>query len=135
MTAQVVSIGVAVVENEGRFLVGRRPQGAPLAGFAEFPGGKCRRGEAGDACACRECFEETGLQVIAVRLLHSCEHQYEHGRVGLEFWLCRPARGADVAEKHERFGWIRRGALPSLPFPAANAPVIDMLLSAKTSDD
>ena len=45
------TIGIAVVEYQGRFLVGIRPPGASLAGFAEFPGGKCEEAEAPAAAA------------------------------------------------------------------------------------
>ena len=57
-------IAVAVVEHDGRFLVGLRPAGKPLAGFSEFPGGKVHSGETPAEAAERECREETGLSVV-----------------------------------------------------------------------
>src|SRR5947209_7478611 len=56
-------IAIAVVEQDGRFLVGRRPAGVPLAGLSEFPGGKIEPQETAEAAAVRECFEETGIVV------------------------------------------------------------------------
>ena len=38
--AQPTEIAVAVVELDGKFLIGLRPEGIPLAGLWEFPGGK-----------------------------------------------------------------------------------------------
>ena len=54
-------VAIAVVEHDGCFLVGVRPEGKPLAGFAEFPGGKVDHGETPEQAAIRECREESGL--------------------------------------------------------------------------
>ena len=55
------TIGIAVVEHQGSYLIGIRPAGASLAGFAEFPGGKCEAGEEPAAAAVRECLDGTDL--------------------------------------------------------------------------
>ena len=52
-----VEIAIAVVEHEGRFLIGLRPPGAPLAGLWEFAGGKLEPGETPQMAAARECLE------------------------------------------------------------------------------
>lgn len=120
-------IGIAVVEYDGRYLVGIRGAGVPLAGYAEFPGGKCLPGESVTACAVRECQEESGLSVVAVRLLQRTEFEYPHGRVDLHFVLCHPANREDVQERHNEFGWVPAGKLKSLKFPEANASIVDEL--------
>jgi 8-oxo-dGTP diphosphatase len=123
-------IGIAVVEHRGRYLVGVRPDGVPLAGFAEFPGGKCDPGEPTDACAVRECAEETGLSVAPVMLLDQLRHDYAHGPVELSFWLCRPVDAAAVCHEHRHFGWVSAADLAALRFPEANAGVIRLLASS-----
>jgi mutator protein MutT len=119
-------IGIAVVAHAGRFLVGTRAAGGPLADFAEFPGGKCDPGEAPVACAVRECLEETGLVVRAVERLDIVRHEYPHGRVELHFWLCRP--DGESAEPAGAFHWVDAASLAALPFPPANAAVVARLL-------
>ena len=119
-------IGIAVVEHDGRFLVGIRPEGVPLAGYAEFPGGKCDPGETPVDCAARECREETGVAVTPVRLLERCSWDYPHGGVELHFWLCEPA--SDDEPPRSPFFWIPRDKLVTLRFPEANARVIAQLL-------
>jgi len=127
-----IPIGIAVVEHRGRYLVGFRPEGAELAGYAEFPGGKCREGESSGVCACRECLEETGLEVYAVDLLMKRTFTYPHGTVSLNFWRCRPRAKATVAESHRGYRWVPAAELASLKFPEANAPVIAELTRAAT---
>ena len=126
MTA-VKRIGIAVVEHARRYLVGIRGPGIPLAGFAEFPGGKCRADESPSDCAVRECLEEAGLQVVAERLLEQSEFEYPHGRVNLHFVLCRPADPREVRVKHGGFHWVSLERLNEMEFPEANATVLKLL--------
>jgi 8-oxo-dGTP diphosphatase len=119
-----VPIGLAVVEHDGRFLVGTRPAGVPLAGCAEFPGGKCLSGETPEDCAIRECEEETGLAVEVRRMLERVNFSYPHGDVELSFYLCRC-----IGETTPRppFRWVERAELSALRFPEANRSLIHIL--------
>lgn len=126
-TVVPVRIGIAVVENSARYLVGIRPEGSELAGCSEFPGGKCGIDEASDRCAVRECFEETGLVVTADELLLQRVFHYPHGTFDLSFWLCRPAKKSDVGISHSGFRWVTKQELATLIFPGGNAPVIELL--------
>jgi 8-oxo-dGTP diphosphatase len=122
-----VRVAIAVVEQGGCFLVGRRPEGVPLAGLWEFPGGKILDGETAEAAAVRECLEETGIVVKDVLHLSSVGHEYEHGTVALEFIACRPV-GPKQATPAPAFKWVPRGDLGNYEFPAANAAVLEMLV-------
>jgi mutator protein MutT len=115
-------IAIAVVQWEGKFLIGLRPAGVALAGLWEFPGGKIHSGETPATAATRECLEETGLNVEVEREYARVEHRYAHGDVELFFFACRPldARQAPA----ERFRWVRGRELAHYEFPSANAAVI-----------
>lgn len=132
-TTTVKRIGIAVVEQAGHFLIGTRGPDVPLAGFAEFPGGKCCEEEAAEDCAVRECLEETGLTVRVERLLIRREHVYPHGTVDLHFILCHPAADVALTDEQRGFRWISANELASLPFPAANADVVSLLSTAHGS--
>lgn len=121
-------IGIAVVEHAGCYLVGTRGPDSPLAGYAEFPGGKCRPDESAEACAVRECQEEAHLAVVVERLLLRREYSYPHATVDLHFFLCHPASVASVSEDQNGYRWIPANQLPQLNLPAANAPVVEMLV-------
>ena len=88
MTAK--RIGIAVVEHAGHYLIGLRGPDVPLAGYSEFPGGKCQESESAEACAVRECLEETGMRVAIERLLLRHVHEYPPALVELHFFLCHP---------------------------------------------
>lgn len=122
-------IAIAVVEQEGRFLIGQRPEGAPLAGLWEFPGGKIEPGETAEAAAVREAREETGLAVEPLFRYPEHLHEYDHGRVQLIFIACRLAADAAWAPRPP-FRWVERADLAAHAFPEGNRALI-RLLTAK----
>ena len=115
-------IAIAVVEQDGRFLIGQRLADGPLAGLWEFPGGKVEAGETPEQAAVRECREETGLLVAVVSLYDRVAYRYPHGEVELHFFACRPV-AADQTPA-ERFRWVRAEELSRYEFPAANAELV-----------
>ncbi|RIK84207.1 MAG: (deoxy)nucleoside triphosphate pyrophosphohydrolase [Planctomycetota bacterium] len=120
-------IAIAVVEHDGRYLIRRRPEGAPLAGYWEFPGGKALSGEPAEAAAVRECLEETGLVVRAVGRLVELDHQYDHGALRLSFERCACVDSA--AKPAGGFEWVDGSALGDYRFPPANETVLRLILS------
>jgi 8-oxo-dGTP diphosphatase len=119
-------IAIAVVEQNGRFLIGQRPPGVALAGLWEFPGGKIESGESAEAAAVRECWEETGLAVEPLFRYPEREHAYAHDRVQLIFVACRTISGA-LDSPREPFRWVERAKLGEYEFPAANVEILTNL--------
>jgi 8-oxo-dGTP diphosphatase len=121
-------VAIAVVESAGQILVGVRPEGTPLAGKSEFPGGKCHTDETPRSCVVRECREETGLVVIPREHLATVTHEYEHDTVELHFWRCALAPDLpDRADPQHGFRWVRPTELAQLDFPEANREIVAML--------
>ena len=119
-------IAIAVVEHDGRFLIGQRPPGVPLAGLWEFPGGKMERTETAKEAAVRECREETGLAVEAEGWWLVQEEDYPHGRVRLHFIACRLAQD-DTGSPREPFRWVPRQDLATYQFPSGNREILKLL--------
>lgn len=119
---------MGLIWHEGKVLVGRRPEGVPLAGLDEFPGGKCLPDEEPAAAVVRECLEETGLRVEVERLRLQLEHDYPHGKLALWFFDCR-LTPAGLAVPLPPFRWIARVELNTLTFPPANAAVLQSIVS------
>lgn len=118
-------IAVAVVRRGDFFLVGERPEGASLAGHAEFPGGKVEPGETVFAAAQRECREEAGIEVRAEYEYLCVEHDYPHARLTLHCIACAAQEGG--ARPRSPFRWVTRQELSGLTFPPANAALLRIL--------
>lgn len=132
MSEQATPIAVAVVEHQGRVLVGRRPPGVRLAGLWEFPGGKIEPGETPEQAARRECLEETGVAVEVTGRFPQHVERYDFGSVRLHFLACAPVPPAPAPR--EPFQWFERRRLAELEFPAGNRPVL-ALLAGETDGD
>ncbi|HWW88660.1 MAG TPA: (deoxy)nucleoside triphosphate pyrophosphohydrolase [Vicinamibacterales bacterium] len=126
MTTIVVT--AAVVEQEGRFLVTERPPGVHLAGYWEFPGGKCEDGEALAVCLARELKEELGVEASIEQELMSVTHGYEDRRVELHFFTCQLI-GTPVPLLGQALRWVARSELRQLEFPPADSALIERLIS------
>jgi mutator protein MutT len=122
-------IAVAVVEHRKKFLIGRRPEGVPLAGLWEFPGGKVEAGETPADTARRECLEETGLAVIVGQKYPEVTQQYDHDKVHLHFFACTLAEITTDEEPPTPAGyrWVRPDELASYKFPRANEGLLALL--------
>src|SRR5262249_12678744 len=125
-SAEMKEIAVAVVEQDGCFLIGQRAADIPLAGMWEFPGGKVQDGEDANVAAIRECLEETGLHVEVVGEYPDVIHDYPHGRLHLRFVQCRP-RDAEAMPQLP-FEWVARADLTKYEFPPANVALLAQLL-------
>ena len=122
---ELTQIGIAVVEQEGCFLVGQRTKDSMLAGYSEFPGGAVQSGEQPREAAIRECLEETGLDVIIRGPYPSCRYLYDHGLLELHFFDCT---ARDPAQQPlAPFRWVDREQLASLCFPPANQEILALL--------
>ncbi|MBI2479646.1 MAG: NUDIX domain-containing protein, partial [Planctomycetia bacterium] len=104
---------------------GERPAGKPLAGYAEFPGGRVEAGETAERAAVRECFEETGLCVAVVGCYGELGHEYAHDIMHLHFFACHVV-GPNI-EPRVPFRWVARADLKSQDFPEANRALLNIL--------
>ena len=121
-----IVVTAAVIERDGRYLVTRRLDGTHLAGFWEFPGGKCVAAETLAACLAREIAEELDTFVRIGAEIHQVEHEYSERIVELHFFKCE-LLGEPRAVLGQEIRWAARGELASLEFPPADAELIAML--------
>lgn len=117
----------AVIERDDHFLLTLRPDGTHLAGHWEFPGGKCFPHETHVEALRRELYEELDIVGTVGERLHTVTHHYPDRVVELHFYTCgfegtpKPMIGQEVR-------WVPREALRQLPFPDADASLIERLV-------
>ena len=119
----------ALVDVDGRVLICQRPEGKPLAGLWEFPGGKVEAGETPEACLICELEEELGIVVAPPCLAPFvfASHAYEAFHLLMPLYLCRRWEGQVTNRHHAAMTWVRPNKLGDYPMPPADAPLIAWL--------
>ncbi len=119
----------AMIDVDGRVLLGRRPPGKQLAGLWEFPGGKVEPGETPEACLIRELDEELGVKVTRACLAPFvfASHAYDDFHLLMPLYLCRRWEGIAIAREHDALAWVKPAAMNDYPMPPADAPLVAWL--------
>lgn len=118
-----------VIGPDGRLLLGRRAI-EPYRGWWDVPGGFLEAGEHPEDGVRRELREETGLEVVVVRLVGVYMDTYATtGDDTLNFYyLCRSdgAQAGKAEDDIETLAWFSPEALPEqIAFPSAQAALRD----------
>jgi 8-oxo-dGTP diphosphatase len=122
-------VAVALLDADNRILLTQRPEGKPMAGLWEFPGGKVNAGETPEAALIRELHEELGIDIRASCLapLTFASHSYEKFHLLMPLFVCRQWQGTLTARENQNMAWVRAGKLRSYPMPPADVPLIPIL--------
>jgi len=126
---QPTPIAVAVVEHEGKFLIQQRPQGVPLAGLWEFPGGKVDPGETPEQALVRELHEELGIETATSCLapIAFASHGYETFHLLMPVFACRKWNGVPQPREGQALKWVAPIDLAQYPMPPADLPLVGLL--------
>ncbi len=85
-----MKVVVALIEREGKLLMGTRRESDPrIGGYWEFPGGKVQAEETETEALKREIKEELGCEVLSANFYRSIQWQYPHKDVQLQFYWTR----------------------------------------------
>jgi 8-oxo-dGTP diphosphatase len=120
----------ALVDADGRVLLAQRPEGKPMAGLWEFPGGKVEAGETPEATLIRELAEELGIEVKVACLapLTFASHGYDAMHLLMPLYICRRWEGVVQPLEGQKLAWVEPKRLRTYPMPAADEPLIPALI-------
>lgn len=121
------TVVAAAIKKNGRYLLGKRPEGALLGGLWEFPGGKVEEGETHQEALIRELREELGVTVSVGRLLTSVDHAYSHYGVTIHLYECRIESGRPQCLYHAGLAWAPKSKIGQYALPKANHRFLDYL--------
>lgn len=125
MSRLLLVVAAALVDVDGRVLIGRRPEGKALAGLWEFPGGKVEAGETPEDALIRELREELGIEAKRDCLAPSvfASHAYEDLHLLMPLFLLRRWEGRVERLEHAELAWVKPARLFDFPMPPADAPL------------
>ncbi len=122
-------VGTAIItDNDGKVLIGQRPEGKDLAGLWEFPGGKQEIGETIEQCIVREIKEELDVDCQVGDYLLSVTKSYPHGEFKLMVYRAKILNPQSLkALVHQKLLWVTPQDLSQYQFPPADVDIIEFL--------
>ena len=122
----VLVAACALIDADGRVLIAKRPEGKPMAGLWEFPGGKVEAGERPEETIIREMQEE-----LSVTIREPClapfvfaSHSYPDFHLLMPLYVCRRWEGTVAPREGQRLAWVKANRLRDYPMPPADAPLV-----------
>ncbi|HYW85708.1 MAG TPA: 8-oxo-dGTP diphosphatase MutT [Spirochaetia bacterium] len=122
-----MKVTAAVIEENGKVLIGRRKPGKHMGGKWELPGGKIEPGETPQESLVRELMEELAIRVRIGKFL--CHTFYEGDGVSLELLVYRVQRleGEPALREHQELCWVKPEELARFDLADSDRKVIQRL--------
>jgi|TARA_B100001093_G_scaffold379287_1_gene364633 8-oxo-dGTP diphosphatase len=120
---------VALIDQDGRILIAKRPDGKSMAGLWEFPGGKVELGETPEQALVRELSEELGIKTwnSCLAPMTFASHAYEDFHLLMPLFVCRKWEGIVIPKEEQELKWVYSSELKNYPMPPADKPLIPIL--------
>jgi 8-oxo-dGTP diphosphatase len=121
----------ALIDADGRVLIAQRPEGKPMAGLWEFPGGKVEDNERPEQTLIRELKEELGVVINEACLapLAFTSHAYPDFHLLMPLYVCRRWEGTLTATEGQQLAWVRPNRLRDYEMPPADVPLVSHLIT------
>lgn len=132
MSVKIVLVAAcALIDADGRVLLAQRPEGKPMAGLWEFPGGKVEAGERPEDTLIRELREELDIVVREECLapLAFASHSYAEFHLLMPLYVCRRWEGMVRAKEGQAVTWVRPNRLRDYKMPPADEPLVSHLMT------
>ena len=133
----VIDVAAGIIWRGNRFLTTQRPQGTPLEGYWEFPGGKLEPGENASQALARELGEELGIGVRDAVFWQQLSHDYAQRNytVHLHFFHVRAFTGEPCPREGQNLRWVTPVEALELDFLPADTQVLAQLVSLRLLGD
>ncbi len=128
-SSSLIQVAAAIIRDDERILLAKRPLDKHQGGKWEFPGGKVDTNELAVEALKRECEEELGIEISSPCLYEVIDHDYGDKHVRISFYTVERFTGEPEGKEGQEVKWFSLHQLSSLEFPQANQHVVARLLS------
>lgn len=124
----MVEVVAALIWENGRFLICRRPEHKERGLLWEFAGGKVEAGETKQEALVRECCEELDIMLSVGEAFMQVRHEYPDLTVNLTVFSATIAQGEPKLLEHSALAWITPEEIPQYAFCPADEAISDRIL-------
>ena len=120
-------VTAAIIFDEEKVLITRRPNDKRHPGLWEFPGGKIEPGESPEEALCREIREELAAEVRVAEIFEVVFYRYDWGPVLILAYRCHLLTNTihDIGVVEHR--WVHPKDLTEFSILPADQPIINRL--------
>ncbi len=104
--SDILDVVAAIIEVDGKFLIGKRKKGKNLEGKWEFPGGKVEPLETPEGCLKREFEEEFGVEIKVKNFLGESIFDYGKWKIRLLGYYAEHISGEFISKDHDKIKWV-----------------------------
>ena len=121
-------VGTGIIVCNGKVFIGQRPEGKPLAGLWEFPGGKQEQGESIEDCLKRELREELSVEATIGKHIMDTTYRYPENEFRLHVYMVTIPDNAQIKlNVHQNSAWVSPKEMNNYEFPPADVAIIKKL--------
>ena len=125
---QLVST-IALIDDENKILIGKRPAGKFFENLWEFPGGKVKKNETIEQALIRETKEEINvdLSMNCIAPLSFSTYNSQNINIIILLFISRKWDLKPICKFHSELKWVKANNLNKYSMPPANKPLISSL--------
>ena len=124
---KVTEVVAALIWDQDRFLICRRPAHKARGLLWEFVGGKVEAGETGQQALARECQEELDISLVVGELFMDVTHAYPDITVHLRLYEAVIASGEPKLLEHCDLRWITPAEMGDYEFCPADEEIVERI--------
>ncbi len=127
----LIVVAAAIVNPLGEILLSQRPEGKPMAGMWEFPGGKIEEGESPEEALVRELREEIGIDVEAKALIPAtfASHAYENFHLLMPLFLVQEWAHDPTPLEGQGLKWFKLSEINTKTMPPPDGPLVEFIFN------
>lgn len=128
MVNNMVEVVAALIWNNGKFMICRRPKNKSCALLWEFVGGKVEPGETKEQALVRECREELAIEVSVHEEFMTVTHEYPDITVHLTLFCATIKEGVPKLIEHSDLKWITPEEIRNYEFCPADDGILQKII-------
>ncbi len=131
----MVEVVAALIWNEGRFMICRRPAHKARGMLWEFVGGKVEAGETKEQALIRECKEELDILLDVGSEFMEVTHEYPDITVHLTLFNSTIRKGEPKLLEHNALQWITPAEIEDYDFCPADEEILNEITKRHTDEN